>query len=501
MNVEPQSPAKILVVEDESVVATDLQRTLIRMGYTVLEPATSAEEAIDAVREHSPNLVLMDIRIHGERDGIETAEALKEMYGVPVVYLTAYADAPTIERAKRTDPMGYLLKPFKPKDLRSTVEIALHRHQVETQLRERTHWFQAVLNSIADGVVATDAHGAVTFINARAEVLTGHDQADALGRPIEAVVLLKSWEGHPLPSPVRDALATRQSLQRSADSLLVSVGGSEIAVNDNTAAILDHDRLVGAVVAFRDVREQRSMRKQLEFQDRLTAVGTMAAAVAHEINNPLSVIIANLALLEELTRHVPGPDVEESRAVLVDVRHSADRIRTIVSDLSSFAKPSRDQLPSVDVLETLQWAVRSTAAAFKDRARVSILTPSLPAVAIERQRLEQVLINLLLNSAHAIPPGSAAENSVSIEAHQSNPDEVVIEVRDSGRGISESVSKTLFMPFVTTKPDSEGTGLGLYVSRNIVSSVGGRLEFESVVGSGTVFRVTLPVASHLIPLG
>src|SRR6266545_2937465 len=131
----------ILIVEDEGIVAKDLQQTLGELGYDAFAVAFSAEDAIARASERCPDLVLMDIRIKGGRDGIATAEILKARFGVPVVYLTAHADEGTIERAKKTEPFGYLLKPVKAAELRSVIEVSLYKHEMERRLKHRERWF------------------------------------------------------------------------------------------------------------------------------------------------------------------------------------------------------------------------------------------------------------------------------------------------------------------------------------------------------------------------
>src|SRR5262245_20305408 len=187
--------ASILVVEDEAIVARDIRNTLADLGYRVLDAAASCEEAVRRSADRCPDLVLMDIRIQGQRDGIETAELLRRRFRVPVVFLTAYADDLTLERAKRAQPYGYLIKPIKANELRSAVEVALYKHQMDARLRERERWFSTTLRSIGDAVISTDLHARVTFMNAVAEALTGVRTEDAVGRPLEQVLRLAHEDG------------------------------------------------------------------------------------------------------------------------------------------------------------------------------------------------------------------------------------------------------------------------------------------------------------------
>ena len=161
----------VLIVEDERIVAIDLQQTLSRMGYDAFAIASSADEAMRRASERRPDVVLMDIRIKGDRDGVETAALMRQQFEVPIVYLTAHADDATVERAKHTEPYGYLLKPVKSAELRSVLEVSLYKHAMERKLRERERWFSTTLRSIADSVVAVDTAGNVIFMNSAARRL------------------------------------------------------------------------------------------------------------------------------------------------------------------------------------------------------------------------------------------------------------------------------------------------------------------------------------------
>jgi PAS domain S-box-containing protein len=181
-------PARILVVEDEGIVATDIERCLEDSGFEVAAIAASADDALLEASRHSLDLVLMDIRIQGDMDGIEAGHRLHQRYGLPIVYLTAHGDRDTIERAKKTEPHGFLLKPFKPNELASAVEIALNRVRVDKEILERERSLAITMDAIGDAVLTVDAAGFVRFVNRAAEDLTGWKHDDALGRPIGEIV-------------------------------------------------------------------------------------------------------------------------------------------------------------------------------------------------------------------------------------------------------------------------------------------------------------------------
>ncbi len=499
----------VLVVEDERIVAKDIQQTLQGLGYDAFAIAASGDEAIARVAERCPDVVFMDIRIKGPLDGIETAQLLRTRFGIPVIYLTAHADDATIDRAKKTEPFGYLMKPVTAAELRSAVEVAVYVHEMERQVRERERWYATTLRSMADAVIAVDLDASITFVNPAAEVLIGMDRGDVLGRPVQDVVRLLDGQAQSLPeTPLETALRERKAAMVGELGLLNVATGTVRQIGDSAAPVIDDDRMLGAVMVFRDVTEEMRIQSQLEVADRLASLGTMAAGVAHEVNNPLAVVVTNaLYVDEELKRCVrelessqSGPServkrrLDEIMEALGDIQTAGSRISRIVADLSAFARPASKTSGRADMIEAVKWGIRATATELRHRARVVTELNPVPAVEGDEARLGQVFVNLLVNAAHAIPPGNVGENQVFIGSRTDESGRVVIEVRDTGTGIAEEIRDRIFEPFFTTKPVGSGTGLGLSICSSIVRSCGGEMEVESRVGQGATFRVILPAA-------
>jgi len=498
--------ASILIVEDEGVVAEDLQQSLIELGYDAFAIAVSADEAIQAATERCPDVVLMDIRIKGARDGVEAATIIREQFRVPVVFLTAHADEATLDRAKRVEPAGYLVKPVRPAELKSAIEVAVYRGEMERRLRERERWFSTTLESIADAVVTVDLAGRITFMNPEAEQLTGLSSRDVLGKPSREVIKLLDDPLGRAFSPLEQALAERRVVRVQEATMVNATTGTVRTVSDSAAPVVDRGTPLGAVMVFRDVTEQKKMQHRLELADRLSSLGTMAAGVAHEVNNPLSVIVANTELLQhgvaELLHKVP-PEIREPlgelHALLADVATSGDRIARIVSDLRSFARPAPTSSGAADVAEALRWALKTTATEARHRARTTTRFGDVPLVRGDEGRLAQVFVNILLNAAQAIEAGSIEQNEVATSIELDPSGRVVVEIRDTGSGIPEDVRRRIFEPFFTTKPVGVGTGLGLSISHGILASMGGEIRIESEVGKGTLVRVLLQPAATAEP--
>ncbi len=189
------STSNILIVEDERITAEDIKKALKSAGYEVPAIVSSGEEAIKVSEEIQPDLVIMDIKLEGEMDGIEAAEKIRSKLGIPIIYLTAFSDDKTVQRAKITEPScfiikqpyGFLRKPFDESELSSAIEITLYRHRLEKRLRKHDQWLGAMLRSISDAVIATDPEGQVRFMNSMSEDLTGWLEEDALGHDVRDV--------------------------------------------------------------------------------------------------------------------------------------------------------------------------------------------------------------------------------------------------------------------------------------------------------------------------
>jgi PAS domain S-box-containing protein len=253
------TPASILVVEDDRIVARDIQQCLTKFGYSVAGVTAQGAEAVRLALDLRPDLVLMDIRLEGPLDGVEAAEQIRSRCHIPVVYLTAYADEETLRRARVTEPFGYLLKPFEDRELRTVIEMALYKHAAERKLRESERRYAITLSSIGDGVIATDGGGRVTFVNPVAEALTGWPQAQAAGLPLpEVFPILQEASREPVEGPVAKVLRQGTVVGLGNHTILVGRDGREVPIDDCGAPIRDDNgAIVGVVLVFHDVTESR----------------------------------------------------------------------------------------------------------------------------------------------------------------------------------------------------------------------------------------------------
>ncbi len=261
--------AKILVVEDEGITAEDIKDYLIGLGHDVLGICSTGEDAIEKARELAPDLVLMDIMLAGVTDGIQAAEIIREQYGIPVVYLTAYSDPQTLARAKVTEPYGYILKPFDQRDLQIAVEIALHKHIMQSKIIESQRWLSTTVSSVQEALIAVDSSYRIITMNQAAERLTGWSEAEAHGRLYTQIyTTCDAHTGEDLPTPIHLALQTGETITRKGEAILIARAGHIYTVDETASLIVDEIRGVqGAVMVFEDasgrIEDESSYRDEL----------------------------------------------------------------------------------------------------------------------------------------------------------------------------------------------------------------------------------------------
>ena len=256
------------------------------------------------------------------------------------------------------------------------------------------------------------------------------------------------------------------------------------------------------VCTYSDITERRGFEARLALSDRLAAMGTLTSGIAHEINNPLAYILANIAYADgELAQPESLNDSEritEIRHALLEAREGAHRVRDIVSEMRTLSRGEASSAP-VRVRRVLDSAVAAVSSEIRARARLVLEVTDLPAVKADEARLGQIFINLLLNAVDAIATGTPSENEIAVAASEDGQGNVVVEVRDTGIGIPAELHQRIFDPFFTSKPVGRGRGLGLAICHHIVTDLGGTIAVESAPDRGSVFRVTLPGASESSP--
>lgn len=482
---------RVLVVEDEAIVAKDIERMLASLGYGAVSTAVTGKAAIHKALTEHPDIVLMDIKLKGKTDGIESAMRIREKLDIPVVYLTAYADQKTLERAKVTDPFGYLLKPFNVRELHSTIEMAVYKHEMVRRLRENEQWLAAVINSIGDGVIASDNSGKVVFVNPVAEVLTGWKRDEAKGKDLSEVFCVVDEPTAASCSDIAQLILAdnRASGVFTEDSMLVARDGRRVYVEGNLHIIRDGKAArSGIVVVFRDVTKQREMEGQLRYSQEMKVFGQIAANVAHEVRNPLNAI---LAITEALFQDIG--DNEEYRPYLGHIRSQVNRLARLMKDLLDLGKPLQGANMQREPLEVIcrgtiaLW--NETGLSKKNPVRLEINAGAGGfSVVVDNTRIQQVFMNLLENACHHSDEG----RQIIIRLAECTGETMFIHLVDEGGGISPNNLDKVFEPFFTTRRG--GTGLGLSIVKHFVESMNGTVSIRNNdPPPGCTVEVGLPV--------
>ncbi|MEW5957308.1 MAG: response regulator [Chloroflexota bacterium] len=500
---------EILVVEDESIVALDIQQRLRKLGYTVPVLAASGDEAIQLAAARRPNLVLMDIRLKGTLDGVETARQIQAELDIPAIYLTAYADEVTLSRAKITAPYGYILKPFEERELHTAIEMALYKHQLEKELKESRKWLATTLNSIAEAVIATDAQGRVKLMNPIAEALTGWQQTEAFGRELPQIFqILNEDTLTPAQNPVMHILRCSDYVA-PATHLLITRAGEEIPIDDHAAPIRDDkEKIIGVVLTFRDITKERAIQQRIQDQEKLAAIGQLAGGIAHEFNNILTSIIG-FAELANSRLNEPGILKTDLNHIIVQGQRAAHLVRQILD----FSRKSIIQKRLLELTPFLEETIILLKHTLAENIQVSLeIEPGCEFYKIEADpaQIQQALTNVVANAQDAMPEGGRLQFRLSrlpmlpgespsfsgpepAEARREAVAWIALTISDTGVGIKPENFSRLFEPFYTTKEVGQGAGLGLAQVYGIIQQHGGNIEVASQVGQGTTFTFHLPV--------
>jgi PAS domain S-box-containing protein len=514
--------ARIIVVEDEQIIAQDICRTLARLGYTVLATAVTGEDAITAVAMLRPDLVLMDIRLQGAMDGTMAADYVRRHFDIPVVYLTAYSDDATLRRVQLSEPFGYLIKPFEERELLVTIETALYRYAVEQKLRRMERWLAATLTSIGDAVIATDPQGRITFMNRTAEQLTGWSQSEAVGQPVADYCMICDQATHTqLQHPVARALHEGVVIDLAPDIVLIQQDGTVVPIEQSVAPIRDaQGAITGLVMIVRDVTERRQAQAAVEAERRLlaqqvveqtTELRTANAAarratqlkdeflanMSHELRTPLNTI---LGLTEALREGSYGALTFAQDRPLGLVQDSGHHLLTLINDILDFAQISAGHLTLMFEPVRVRDVCAASLRLIEPLARkqqldiTSTIDPGIPAIQADARYLKKIVLNLLNNAVKFTPAGGRIGVEVS---RTDQPPSLQLSVWDTGIGIAAADQEYLFEPFVQLQGGLnrryEGAGLGLVVAARLTELHGGRLTVESTPSQGSRFTVTLPV--------
>ncbi|HBB35166.1 MAG TPA: hybrid sensor histidine kinase/response regulator [Cyanobacteria bacterium UBA8803] len=498
-------PVKVLVVEDELIVARTIATQLQQLGYTVTATASTAAKAITKAVETQPDLVLMDICLKGEMDGIVAAAEIRQQLNIPVVYLTAYADKDTLQQAKIAQPFGYIVKPFQENELRVAIEIALYRHEMERALQESQEQLATILRSMKDGVIVTDRQGTVTFINLAAKALTGWPQEEAIGQQVESILpMVDEATEMPVTHPVRQVLQTEEAVDLGDGRLLITKNGRSVPIGYKVSVLRQASGVVeGAVAVFWDISDRRQteqLTRNLQKEREISSFRSQfISTVSHEFRNPLSAILIAAQLLQRYQNQATS---EQKQRYLERIQAAVERMTDLMEDLLLIGQAESGRLEFMPTSINLEQFCRDLIAELssdEEKFHRIVFTSqgNCTDAVMDAKLLRYILINLLANALKYSPGGETVQLDLGCNADERV---AIFCIQDRGIGIPQEDQVQLFQSFYRAKNVGKipGTGLGLAIVKACVDRHQGQISVTSNLGVGTAFTVTLPLDGEKI---
>ncbi len=514
--LSPPQTISVLIVEDEYVLARNLKEELETVGYTVVGIADTGEAAINTAISQQPDIVLMDIRIRGERDGIHTAEQIWRQLRIPVIYVTGHSDQKTVERATLSLPFGYIVKPVRLPELSAAIQTALTRRQQE-------QFLETVLQGMGDGVTVADDQLHITYLNQAAQALTGWTLEAAKECLVtEVMPLLDEDSQCPIEHPLLTAQREETTIYLTGKTLLVRQDGSTLPVADSAAALKNNEGAVtGSVMVFRDDTPRRLLEErdhareraqlaeaQLAEQQQLNRLkDDFLASTSHELRTPLSNIKLAICLLETvlnqqgLLKAATATQAQSVNQYLAILQDQCSQELQLVNDLLELRSLEAKAYPLTLTTIHLQEFLPHTAESFHARATVQqqTLHVNIPAalapILSDRPALTRIVSELLNNACKYTPVGGVIEVTAALVAAAPTP-AIQLMIRNSGVEIAPDQQARIFEPFYRI-PQSDpwkhgGTGLGLALVKKLTEHLQGTITVTSAPG-WTLFTIQLPV--------
>ena len=485
------TPSKILIVEDEYIVALDIKSHIQRMGHPVVGIAGTGHKAIELAVDMQPDLILMDIQLRGPLDGIDTATLIRDKLGIPIVYLTAFTDANTLERASTTQPLGYIIKPYQGRELDATIKMALYKSQIEAELKTYVNQLDLIMVHATDGFILIDSDMNVLRMNQIAETYLS-----TLGYIPDT----------PLTSIKSQSLASLLSSDVSQQRLTFEVSDPDHRVFELSVSkpfVSDSDRIpeqsnLARLLVIRDITMQHHMQRQREENARMSSSGQLAASISHDFNNILGTIITQTYLLKTTQPLL----LEQSLNLIDNIRNHVIQAAELISqlqDLSHDSQPERSLFNLNSLMSKLMTLVRRT---FPESISIQYINePSECWIAGDPIRISQALMNLMLRAKEEMPKGGKLDVKLEISDSSDIPkygdldifsDQwIKIIVKDTGKPIDDEVLTRIFVPNIEPENVQQGHLLLLAEVNNIVTQHNGHIIVNSN-SDETTFEIYLP---------
>ena len=497
----------VLLVDDETKITELFSYSLRREPYNI-STASSADQALEILANQPVNILVTDIRMP-KMDGLELGQLVREMYPqVQLIIISAHGDVDSAVTALKLGAVDFLQKPVDPKILQLTLNSAAEKWNLRTQLdqayvelAEERELLSVTLNSIGDGVIATDLNGDITNLNKISTELTGWSNEEARGQPLTKVFnIINEQTREVCENPVEKVLATGRIIGLANHTALIAKDGTEKSIADSAAPIKNRNGLIiGTVLVFRDVTLENRINTELAKTKKLESVGILAGGIAHDFNNLLAGIMGNI----NLAKATISP-VEPAYDFLVSAEDASARAAKLTKQLLTFSKGGEPIIEAASIFDVVSQSADFTLTGSGIACRID-QDSTLWGALIDKGQIDQVIQNIILNARQAMPHGGTIYILCENFVHKANDsggipvtagDYIRISIRDEGVGIQPELLEQIFDPYFSTK--QEGSGLGMAVTHAIVNKHRGHIECASTEGNGTTFTIYLPAVKEII---
>lgn len=482
---------RIMIVEDESIISEDIKRTLIYLGYDVVATCPSGEVAIPTAEELLPELILMDIKLEGELNGIQTAEAIYQKHGIPIIFLTSYSNDKTLEGAALSEPYGYILKPFEERELHATIEMAFYKHKMQKELRSKEKKYRDIFENAIEAIFVIKGDYFHFFNNKMIEY-TGFSEEELKLKPFFEII-------HP-----EDRILAISNYRRRIQQEEVSNYNSYRFIGKNNevrwmkinSVLIDWEGETATLNFMSDETEQKLAQiKQKSLVEKLERVNVelkdFAYIVSHDLKAPLRAIssLANW-ISTDYAENFDEDGKEQMKLLISRVK----RMHNLIVGILEYSRVGRikEEIVNIDLNEIVSEAIDIISP--PDHINVEIVG-ELPEIKFERTRIDQVFQNLISNAVKF----NDKEHGIIKISSSDDTNNWKFEVNDNGPGVEKRHFDRIFKIFQTLQPrdEFESTGVGLTLIKKIIEQYDGKIWIESVVGKGTTFIFTIPKVIEL----
>ena len=479
---------KILIVEDEIIIAKDIERILLNLGYSVTSIVTDGKKSLTQVEEDNPDLVLMDIVLHGKLKGIETARRIRTRFDIPIIYLTAHSHKNIVNKAKIAEPFGYLVKPVDEKNLHTTIQIALYKHAIEKRVKERTEQalqesenrYQQLVENINEGIVVQDKDGIITFANEKFLEMVGYTQDEVVGHLIKDLLaggLLKKDRKH--------IIGQKKDQWKSFELAWKRKNGERVFTILSPKPIYDNKgRFEGSVAVLTDITERRDVERELRrSREELRNLSLHLQSVrereskriAREIHDELGQKLTALKMDLSWLSHRMGTGDKGQKKILEKMESMSGLIDITIQTVQKISSELRPGLlDDLGLVPAIEWLAHDFQNRTKIQCRIRVdyeeidLEPDC-TTAIFRIA-QEALTNVVRHS-------KATRVNISLKEKDGA---LVLRIRDNGQGIRE---EDIFAP----------SSLGLMGMRERIRPFGGELNIKGSPDKGTILTISLPI--------